>query len=98
MTAEISNRLSPLVSVVICTRNRAEYLHDCLQYIAEQRPLQGWELVIVNNGSMDRTASVLAEFRARVTFPMTVVSECVPGLGNARNAGCAVARGEIIAF
>jgi GT2 family glycosyltransferase len=69
-----------------------------LRYIAEQRLSHHWELVVVNNGSTDRTASVLAEYQARVEFPVTVVTEGVPGLGNARNAGCAVARGEIIAF
>lgn len=89
---------NPEVSLVICTRNRADGLRACLQYLAEQRPSCSWELIIVDNNSTDDTAIVLAEFAARARYPVTVLSELRPGLGWARNTGWRAAGGEIIAF
>jgi glycosyltransferase involved in cell wall biosynthesis len=89
---------APDVSLVVCTRNRADRLQTCLQYLAEQRPSCSWELVIVDNGSTDSTATVLADFAARAPFPVIMLSERIPGLGRARNTGWTAARGELIAF
>jgi glycosyltransferase involved in cell wall biosynthesis len=88
----------PAVSLVICTRNRANQLKVCLGYVARQQPSCSWELVVVDNGSSDGTAALLAEYTAKVAFPATVIFEGVSGLGRARNAGWTAASGEIIAF
>ena len=53
---------------------------------------------MVDNGSTDGTAELLQGFAARVSFRVTVVNEPRKGLGSARNAGLAVATGEILAF
>jgi glycosyltransferase involved in cell wall biosynthesis len=88
----------PAVSLVICTRNRARQLEDCLQYVSRLQPTCLWELIVVDNGSNDETAVVLAEYMASVPFAGKVIFEPVAGLGRARNAGWIAARGEIIAF
>jgi hypothetical protein len=88
----------PRVSLIVSTRNRAERLPACLDAVAAMRPTVPWEFVLVDNGSTDRTAEVIADFVARVPFAVTVVREPRPGLGNARNAGVRAARGEVLVF
>lgn len=78
---------SPALSLVICTRNRASQLGECLEYVARLQPTCSWELVVVNNGSSDGTREVLEQFAAKVVFPMTIVFEDKPGQGLARNTG-----------
>lgn len=87
----------PLISVVICTRNRADHLSRAIQSVVEQ----GWcedqyEVIVVNNGSTDRTREVVRSFelngRVRHEFEGTV------GLNHARNTGWLRARGRYIAY
>lgn len=83
-------------SVVICTRNRAGTLDRTLGSMARLRipPGTSWEVVVVDNGSTDQTAQVLAGWMTRL--PLRVVHEARPGHSRARNAGVRAARGTII--
>ena len=83
-------------SVIICTRDRAGSLARTLASLeTASRPVGfSWELVVVDNGSRDGTASVLAEFAA--LLPLTATYEPKPGLSNARNRGVEVARGSYL--
>jgi len=86
------------VSLIICTRDRCQQLVRSLEavtHITFERP---WELIIVDNGSVDETLATVQEFTGRATVPVRYVFEAKPGLGNAHNAGLAVAQGEIVAF
>ena len=87
-----------MISVIICTRNRAAQLARCLRHVDLIRTDTPWELIVVDNGSTDRTADVLGEFARRARFPVRIVSEPVAGLARARNAGLRAARGEILVF
>jgi glycosyltransferase involved in cell wall biosynthesis len=87
------------ISLIICTRNRASRLAVCLEHLGRlQPPIGGWELIIVDNGSTDDTAKVITEFARAAEFPVIHLHEPRPGLGRARNAGVARARGDIYAF
>lgn len=88
----------PALSLVICTRDRADRLSRTLAHVERIRSDSDWEVVLVDNGSRDGTLAVLAEFAARSPVPAAVVSERRPGLANARNAGVAASRGTIVAF
>jgi len=88
-----SDRPCPLVSFVIPVRNDAAQLARCLTSIANVRyPLSRVEVIVVDNGSTDRTPDVARTLGARVLS--------LPGLAVAalRNCGAREARGEIIAF
>jgi glycosyltransferase involved in cell wall biosynthesis len=84
---------------VVCTRNRSGSLALALDAIlAMDFPAGRWELLVVDNGSTDDTASVagrVAQGRAEL---ITVIEEPSPGLSAARNRGIRAARGEIVAF
>jgi glycosyltransferase involved in cell wall biosynthesis len=92
------HRDSPAVSLVLCTRNRAERLKICLEYIARQNPSCDWELVIVDNGSTDDTGKVLAEYAVKVPFPTHILYEGRPGKSRGLNQALRVTRGDIVAF
>jgi GT2 family glycosyltransferase len=87
----------PLVSVVLCTRDRPAGAMVTLRGLAALR-YDPFEIVVVDNApSSDATeAAVRAEFGAdpRVRY----VREPRPGLSVARNCGAAAAAGQIVAF
>lgn len=86
------------ISVVTCTRNRADMLRRLLDSFArmEVPPALRWEVVIVDNGSTDATAAVVDSFTDRL--PIRCAYESEPGLAGARNRGIAAARGDYIAW
>ena len=55
------------ISVLICTRNRAESLRLTLDSLFVPTNLQSpeWEAVVVDNDSVDHTAQVCSDFRER---------------------------------
>jgi glycosyltransferase involved in cell wall biosynthesis len=87
------------VSVIICSRDRCQQLARCLQSVRRITFERCWELVIVDNGSVDETAMVVKEELSSTScITVTYVLETKPGLANAHNAALRVARGEILAF
>lgn len=90
----------PAVSVVIATFGRPGYLGELVAALAALvPPAGGVEAVIVDNGSGHTTwATLLALLE---TSPMALAAVRLAanrGPGGGRNAGLAVARGEVIAF
>lgn len=86
------------VSIIICTQNRAPSLAKTLQSFGRVNIPSGWnpELIVVDNGSTDETASVVKDARSK--FTLHYIYESKRGLSNARNAGLAAAEGEAILF
>lgn len=87
------------VSLIICTRNRAESLAKTLEALRHQALPDGleWELLVVDNGSTDETAGVVD--RAAIGMPhLRSVYEPRAGLSAARNCGLRHARGQAIAW
>jgi GT2 family glycosyltransferase len=88
------------VSVIVCTRDRADDLERCLAALARLRVPAGIsaEVVVVDNASTDRTPDVIAAARERGPLPVRRVYLAQPGLARARNAGMTTARGELLLF
>jgi glycosyltransferase involved in cell wall biosynthesis len=87
---------APFISVVICTRDRADQLAICLSHV-ERQAYPRFEVVVVDNAPTTGDVRVLVEGRpGGVTYRFTV--EPRGGLSWARNAGIAAASGEIVAF
>ncbi len=86
------------VSVIVCTRNRLGALERTLSTIERCRIPPGTtaELIVVDNGSTDGTASWLGGWRG--TLPLRTVTTPTPGQTRARNAGLAAARGRVLAW
>lgn len=83
------------LTVIICTRDRAASLSRTLSSLAAAEPPGSrWELLVVDNGSRDATAEVIAGFADRL--PIRRVWQPTPGLSNARNAGVGASSGRHI--
>lgn len=86
------------ISVVICTRNRADQLKVCLEHLAATQSSVAWELVVLDNGSVDATPEIISTFEHQNTIPMKVLTLPARGLGRARNAAWRISSGDIVAF
>jgi glycosyltransferase involved in cell wall biosynthesis len=90
------SRTPPFVSIVVPCRNEETYLARCLDSIlAGDYPRGRLEILVVNGGSTDRTAEVLAQYAA--------THQAIAALENPRgttpaalNIGIRAAAGEII--
>jgi glycosyltransferase involved in cell wall biosynthesis len=88
----------PHFSVVIATKDRADFLEGALASLAAQRDAPAFEVVVVDNGSTDATREVAARYGARTDIAVRYAFVPEPNRGAARNAGIAIARGAIVAF
>lgn len=86
------------ISVVIATKDRAEYLDRALGSFDRQIGAPSFEVVVVDNGSTDATAHVVEHARASHAYEISYVYEERPNRGAARNRGIAVASGHLVAF
>ena len=81
-------------TVVIATRDRADFLRACLARLASQSAAGRFDVIVADNGSTDTTAEVI-----RAAAPLVRgVYVGDPNRGKARNAGIAAASGRIVAF
>ena len=84
------------VTVAICTWNRCELLRQALEQLTKISVPSHvtWELLIINNNSVDRTDSVIDSFRSQL--PLRRLFEPNHGLSHARNLAVSEARGDYI--
>jgi glycosyltransferase involved in cell wall biosynthesis len=80
------------ISVVIATKDRADLLDAALTSLRAQAAAPPFEIIVVDNGSTDRTRAVVLEHEA------VYVHVAEPNRGKARNAGVQRASGELILF
>lgn len=91
--------MNSVVSIIICTRNRAEHLRLTLDSLAGIRlpaDLNG-ELIVVDNASTDNTPAVV-QGCSLAQMPVRYVCQPEPGLSRSRNRGLTEAAGDIILF
>ncbi|MCC7201183.1 MAG: glycosyltransferase [Nitrospirae bacterium] len=89
------------ISAIVCTHNRSELLGRTLKSLAEQEyPSSGYEILVVDNLSTDKTKDVVLEFMARFRGKVMIryIVEDKIGLSHARNRGIEESTGEIVAF
>ncbi len=88
--------MRPLVTVIVPTRNRAHLLPQALESIvqagATSADVLDLDIVVIDDGSTDDTASVVGRYPARLLQTPGV------GVSAARNVGIREARGEFVAF
>jgi glycosyltransferase involved in cell wall biosynthesis len=85
--------MSPRVSVVITTFNQAAYIGDTIRS-ALQQSFTDLEIVVVDDGSVDDTPEVVAQFGRDVRY----IRQENRGVAGARNRAVEATRGELVAF
>lgn len=86
----------PFVSIIMPAYNVAPYVGDALRSALAQT-FTDFEVIVVDDGSKDDTASVVAEF-ARQDPRVQLVQQANRGLAGARNSALRAARGELFAL
>lgn len=86
------------ISVIIASKDRAEYLDRALESLGKQIGAPLFEVIVVDNGSTDATPQIVDRARAQQAFDVVYVFEERPNRGAARNRGISVAKGQLIAF
>jgi glycosyltransferase involved in cell wall biosynthesis len=91
-----SSRRAPLLTVVLCTFNRADLVTRALDAVLAQEGVD-FEVVVVDDGSTDATPATLAAVAER-DRRVRPVRQDNAGLSAARNAGLAMADGAWVVF
>ncbi len=86
---------TPLISVILPTFDRADLLPRSISSVLAQT-FTDWELIVIDDGSTDNTAEVVAIWQKKFA-QLRYVRQANQGVGAARNRGVAEARGEYIA-
>ncbi len=87
-----------MISVVVCTYNRAELLRDVLETLLQQSVDDAnYEIIVIDNNSNDATSDVVREF-SQNNRNLRYVFEGIQGLSNARNRGWRESFGEYVAY
>lgn len=89
----------PLISVIIPTYNRADFLRESLNSILNQTylkniPEHDWELIVIDDGSTDSTRKVTGSYGSLIDYHYMPHG----GVSAARNRGLNRASGRFIAF
>src|SRR5262245_60825146 len=87
-----SGKTLPSCSVIVCTRNRAKYLTQCLQGIRDLCYPNVDVIVVDNAGDNDEARPIADAWSARY------IREPVIGLSRSRNRGARHSEAEIVAF
>ena len=89
-----------MISVVIPTYNRADFLKEALRSVLDQDYFrrrdteQCYEIIVVDDGSTDETAEVVRSFSCDIRY----IYQKNRGVSAARNVGLQHANGEFIAY
>ena len=85
--------MSPAVSVVIVTYNKADTVGPAIESVLHQS-YRDHEILVVDDGSTDGTAEAVRRYGSQVRY----LPKKNGGTGSARNLGIAEARGEYVAL
>jgi glycosyltransferase involved in cell wall biosynthesis len=86
---------TPFVSVLIDTYNHERFVEEAIQSVLSQDfPVSGREILVVDDGSTDRTPEILAKFASQIR----ILRKANGGQASAFNHGIPECRGELIAF
>ena len=85
-----------LISVIVPVYKVENYLNQCLESIVKQT-YSNLEILLVDDGSPDRCPEICDEW-ARREKRVRAIHKQNGGLSDARNAGLALAQGELVMF
>ena len=89
--------MTPVVSIILPTHNRATFLTQAFASIQAQT-WADWDLIVVDDGSTDETRHLVTELAARCDRRVDYLHQANRGAAAARNAGLERAAGSYVAF
>lgn len=85
-----------LISIIVPTYNRVDYLKACLDSITKQS-FKDYEVIVVDDGSEDASLDLLKQLQA-TNHNIRILFQPHQGVSSARNLGLSRAKGKYIAF
>ncbi|MEG4177126.1 MULTISPECIES: glycosyltransferase [unclassified Microcoleus] len=86
----------PLISVIIPCYNQSHFLLEAVTSVINQT-YKNWEIIIVNDGSLDSTSTVAKNaIAANPQHQIRLIEQTNQGISMARNTGISAANGEYI--
>ncbi|MEO0083683.1 MAG: polysaccharide deacetylase family protein [candidate division WOR-3 bacterium] len=79
-------------SIIIPALNEEDYISSCLSAIKDQDYPGDFEIIVVDNGSTDKTVAIAQNFGVKV------VREPLTGVSHALIKGCSEAKNEVLVF
>lgn len=89
-----------MISLIICTYNRAAFIYRTLEHIAvNEFPLDLYEILLIDNNCTDNTVAECERFQKNYSkVPFRYILETQQGLSFARNRGITEAKGDCLVF
>lgn len=85
-----------ILSLVIPAYNSEKFLDKCIQSMLHPDALQDIEIIIINDGSTDRTPEIAASYCKQYPDTVFLINQDNKGHGGALNTGCAAASGKYL--
>jgi len=92
-----NGRECAMVSIVMPAYNAEKYIEQAIRSVIKQTYAE-WELIVIDDGSKDDTATILAEFAKQDHRIRFLQNEKNKGVSYTRNRAVELAKGEWIAF
>lgn len=85
------------LSIIIPVYNVESYIDECLHSVTSQKDFKDYEIVIVNDGTLDNSMEIVDCYRRKCNN-IKVIHQKNSGLSIARNTGLKHASGEYVWF
>lgn len=85
-----------ILSFIVPSYNCEAYLNKCVSSFADEKVLDKLEIIIVNDGSFDKTETIAQEWCDRYPNSVRLINQENKGHGGALNTGCAAATGKYL--
>ncbi|MGB4752553.1 MAG: glycosyltransferase family 2 protein [Fervidobacterium sp.] len=89
--------MKPLISIIIPVYNVEAYISETLKSVFNQT-FKDFEIIVVNDGSKDKTPQIVREILRSSTFPFKIIDQVNRGVSVARNVGFDHSEGRYIKF
>ena len=89
---------SPEISVIVPVYNAEKFIERCLRSLLDQDFTKAYEIVVINDGSIDNTSEIIGRLAEENRNIIHVFSKKHGGISAARNAGLAHVRGKYVLF
>ena len=87
----------PLISVIMPAYNAEEFIEEAIASVVAQT-ITDWELLVIDDGSRDKTCQIVAELAGKDPRISLLVNEEIMGAAGTRNRGLDIHRGQYVAL
>ncbi len=86
--------MEKLLTIVIPAYNMENYLHRCLDSIIVESVMDKVQVLVVNDGSKDRTSEIAHEYENKYPYYIQVIDKENGNYGSCMNVGMSLAKGK----